>query len=158
MKIKNQLTIKRALFENTVKHVLVFLISIILVQIIQNEILQIKLKSLSEFLSLISILLVTACFANFASSYEITDISKNWMRILSQTASFIFLLLIATLLETLVLAIQAVYPGLFSLTLLFSVFLYAGIVLYDYWDFMRVFARRNENTSDPYQNTNRSKL
>ncbi len=142
MILPNKLSIQRALLENFFKHLLVFTIAIVLMRLIKTELTNVKLTNLGEFLSLISILLVTACFANFASSYDITDISKNWMRVLSQSASLIFLLLIAALLETLVLAIQLVYPKLFVLTMLFSVFLYLGIILYDFWDYMRTFAHR----------------
>ena len=140
--ISNRLTVKRALLENTVKHLVIIFITTSVYGLIYNELEIVKLSSIGDFLSLISILLVTVCFANFASSYEITDISKHWMRVLSQCASFAFILLIAILLETMVIGIKFVYPLPHRLFLIFPLFLFSGIVLYDYWDFVRCFARR----------------
>ena len=136
------MSVRRALIENTVKHLLAVLIALLFYSFIYTELEQVKMANLSEFLSLISILLVTVCFANFASSYEISDIEGPWMRMLSQTASSVFIILIALLLETMVLAIKIVYPKLFRLSLGFTLLLYLGIVLYDYWDFVRCFARK----------------
>lgn len=141
---KNRLTVRKALIENTVKHFLVVIITFLLHSSIYTELENVKMANLSDFLTIISILLVTVCFANFASSYEITDIKGPWMRMLSQIASFFFLILIALLLETMVLAIQLVFPGLYRLSFWFTIILYMGIVLYDYWDFVRCFTRKPE--------------
>ena len=137
----NQITIKRALIENTLKHLSIIVSCFILSSYIYNELGSTQLSNLGEFLMLISIFLVTACFANFASSYELTDISKNWMRILSQFASLINLLLIAMLLLTMMIAIDIVYNKMFDLASVFSILLYFGIIVYDYWDFLRCFVR-----------------
>lgn len=141
---RNKLSVTRALIENALKHIIIIFLTLILYNLIYDELETVKLSSISDFLMLISILLVTVCFANFASSYEITDISKHWMRILSQCASFTFILLIALLLETMVIGIKLVYPKLYRIFLVFTIFLFSGIVLYDFWDFVRCFARRTE--------------
>lgn len=141
MKIDNQISIGRALTENSIKHILILLICLLIYNPILNEFQSVRMINLGEFLMVISIFLVTACFANFASSYEITDISRSWMRILSQSASFIFLLLIAMLLQAMVTGILIFNPEHFRFGFLFSLLLYLGIILYDYWDFLRCFVR-----------------
>jgi hypothetical protein len=86
-------------------------------------------------------LLVTACFANFAFSYENSEISNLGNRLLSHFATFIFMLLIAFFLEAIVVGVQLVYPSLFFVILVFSVLLYVGVALYDFWDFLRAFGK-----------------
>jgi hypothetical protein len=127
--------------ENLIKNFLI----IVLVFLFYNN-LRIGLKTIdsnqiSDFLLVTSMLLVTVCFANFAFSYEFTKIKSLGMRLLSHISTFIFMLLIALLLESLVISIGIVYPSLFAIILTFSLLLYLGIALYDFWDFFRVFNR-----------------
>jgi len=134
----------KSVFEISIKENLLknFLI-IVLVFLFYNS-LRIGLKSIDsnqigDFLLVISILLVTVCFANFAFSYEHSKIRSLGMRLLSHITTFIFMLLIALLLEALVISIGIVYPSLVAIILIFSLLLYIGIALYDFWDFFRAF-------------------
>ncbi|MCB1174727.1 MAG: hypothetical protein KDK39_14250, partial [Leptospiraceae bacterium] len=145
--LDNHIPIRRALKENTVKHVLVVMVSLVVYGSLEAALVRARIGNIGDFLTIISIFLVTACFANFASSYEITDLSENWMRILSQAASFFFLLVISLLLLTMIIGIRIAYSRLYDISLIFSVLLYLGIVLYDYWDFLRCFARRDRQGS-----------
>lgn len=138
----NQISIGRAVIENTSKHIIVVIVTAFITNYLQEELIHVRTDTLGIFLTIISIFLVTACFANFASNYEITDLSANWMRILSQFASFFFLLVITLLLVTMLIGIGLAWQQFYNITLLFTVAMYLGIVLYDYWDFMRCFARR----------------
>ncbi len=130
--------------ENLIKNLCVLVLAFLLYNNIYLSLNSIDSIKIGSFLSVISMLLVTVCFANFAFSYEHTDITKLSLRLLSHTATFIFMLLLALLLETLVISIRIVYPSLFSITLIFSILLYLGVGLYDFWDLFRSFKHSAE--------------
>ncbi len=48
------------------------------------------------------------------------------------------MLLIALLLESIVLATRVIYPSFYGIIAVFSILLYLGIVLYDFWDLSRI--------------------
>jgi len=96
---------------------------------------------MGNLLSIISILLVTVCFANFAFTYNHSKMENVQMRILAHFTTFIFLLLTALLLEVLVISVGVTYPSMYNLVLVFSALLYLGIVLYDFWDFFKCFKK-----------------
>jgi hypothetical protein len=125
--------------ENLIKNLIVVALAFLLYSSIYTGLNSIDSVKILSFLSVISMLLVTVCFANFAFSYEHTNINSFSLRILSHVATFIFMLLLALLLETLVISIRIVYPSLFAITLIFSLLLYAGVALYDFWDLFRGF-------------------
>ncbi len=81
--------------------------------------------------------LVTVCFANFAFTYEKSNIQTKAGKLLALFATGLFMVLIALLLESIVLAVKVVYPSFYVLIILFSVLLYVGVILYDFWDLMR---------------------
>ena len=133
-----QIDYKSLVLENTAKNVLIFVIIFATYFYIEKVLSQIKDNQIGNFLSLISILLVTASFTNFAFTYEKSRMHLKNMRLLSHAATFILMLLTALLLESMVISVGILYPVMYPLILTFSVLLYSGIILYDFWDLFRV--------------------
>ncbi|MBP9718605.1 hypothetical protein KBD59_04915 [Candidatus Gracilibacteria bacterium] len=123
--------------ENIVKNIFVLTIAVLLYPIISKALEQIKFEQTSDFLLIISMFLVTVCFANFAFTYEKSNIQTKAGKLLAHFATGLFMVLIALLLESIVLAVKVVYPSFYVLIILFSVLLYVGVILYDFWDLMR---------------------
>lgn len=130
---------EKIMWENMIKNLVIIILSFLFYNTIKQSLLAITPEQIGNFLLVISILLVTVCFANFAFTYERSRMELLKTRLLSHSATFIFMLLIALLLETMVVSIGIVYPSLFALISVFSVLLYIGIVLYDSWDLLRIF-------------------
>jgi magnesium-transporting ATPase (P-type) len=124
--------------ENLIKNAIIIIIAAFLWPVISNSINQIGLGQISDFLLIISMLLVTVCFANFAFTYEKSKLDSLAGKLLSHSATFTFILLIALLLESIVLAVKIIYPSFYTIIFGFTILLYIGIVLYDFWDFLRV--------------------
>jgi len=124
--------------ENIIKNAIIVIIAASLWPVIANSINQIGLGQISDFLLIISMLLVTVCFANFAFTYEKSKLDSMAGKLLSHGATFTFILLIALLLESIVLAVKIIYPSFYAIIFGFVILLYIGIVLYDFWDFLRV--------------------
>jgi len=125
--------------ENIIKHVLILVIAFFSFNNIYLVLTSIPINESGNLLSIVSILLVTVCFANFAFSYAHSKIEDKKMRLLAHATTFIFLLLTALLLEVLIVSVSMAYPLMYILILVFSLLLYLGIVLYDFWDFFRAF-------------------
>lgn len=130
---------KEIFLENIFKNVLILIFVILFFDTLFVSLQSVDQSKVNDFLLTISILLVTVCFANFAFSYEFSDLSHFMKRILSHASTFVFMLLIAFLLEALVVSMMFVYPSLFKIILLFSFLLYLGVVFYDFWDLFRAF-------------------
>jgi len=128
---------KNLVSQNLIKNLLIIIIAAFFWSIISASLQPIQVDQLGNFLMVVSILLVTVCFANFAFTYEKSRFRTLQGGILSHLATFSFMLLILLLLESMVLAIKIIYPSLYPIILGFSVLLYAGIMLYDFWDISR---------------------
>lgn len=126
-----------AVYENLIKNGLIVVLSLLSYAPLNHRFSEIQAADMGNFLLIISILLVTVCFANFAFTYEKSRLVSAWSRTVSHLATFIFMLLIALLLESMVIAVNVVYPSLYSIIFGFSILLYAGIALYDFWDLLR---------------------
>lgn len=123
--------------ENLIKNSLVIIAAILLYPVISKAIAEIQPEQLNNFLLIISMLLVTLCFACFAFTYEKSNMESRTVAMLSHTATFIYLLLMALLLETITLSTKIIYPSFFIPIVSFSILLYLSIVLYDFWDLLR---------------------
>ena len=123
--------------ENLAKNILILVIAICFWPILSSSLSQIQNDQTNDFLLIISVLLVTVCFANFAFTYEESDLRTTGGKLLSHSATFSFMLLIALLLESIVLATKSVYPSFYNIIFGFAILLYIGIILYDIWDYMR---------------------
>lgn len=124
--------------ENLIKNLIVGICVFLFYPNLQKGITGITTESISTLLSVISILLVTVCFANFAFTYEKIKIESLGSRILAHSATFLFLLVTALLLESMVISIGVIYPSLYGIAIIFSILLYISIILYDFWDLFRV--------------------
>lgn len=134
--------IETSIKENIIKNAIIILLTFLFFTNIQHALQSLSSDKIGNFLTVLSILIVTVCFANFAFSYEFTAVEKLGVRMLAHFSTFIFMLLTALLLEALVISINIVYPSLFSIILSFSILLYLGVALYDFWDFFRVFNKK----------------
>lgn len=123
--------------ENIVKNILILIIVGFLYPVFSKTLSAITVDAMNNFLLVISILLVTVCFANFAFTYEKSKLQTMKGRLLSYSATFIFMLLTALLLEVMVLAVKIVYPSFYGMIFVFAALLYLGIALYDFWDLFR---------------------
>ena len=129
-----EITIK----ENAIKNLIVLICCFLFYPNLQNGLSDISSEVMGNFLLTISIFLVTVCFANFAFTYEKININSLGSRLLAHSATFLFLLLTALLLETMTIAIGIVYPSIYGIAIIFSVLLYLSIFLYDIWDLFRI--------------------
>ena len=123
--------------ENLIKNVTALIVAIIFYPFLSASFSQIRAGQMNDILLTISLLLVTVCFGNFAFTYEKSRMQTWQGKYISHCATFIFLLLTALLLESLTLAFKTVYPSLYGFILICSVLLYIGVVLYDFWDYLR---------------------
>lgn len=123
--------------DNIVKNILIIITSAFLYPVISSSLRQIKLEQTNDFLLIISMLLVTLCFANFAFTYEKSKLQIRSGKLLSYFATGVFMLLTALLLESMIIAVKVVYPSFHALIFGFSILLYFGVILYDFWDLMR---------------------
>lgn len=123
--------------ENIVKNAVVPILGGLFLRPITVAVEPVIHAGLNDLLLVISILLVTVCFANFGFSYQPVSIGSRGKRYLAHLATAIFLWLTFVLLETLVVIISRTYPSLFEAVLIFSILLYGGIALHDFWDYSR---------------------
>lgn len=123
--------------ENLIKNLIVIVLTFVFYPYIKTGLADVTAASTGDFLLIISILLVTVCFANFAFTYETVKIKDFGKRILAHIDTFIFMLLIALTLESMIIAVSKTYPSLTVIVTVFSILLYIGIALYDFWDINR---------------------
>ena len=116
------------------KNGLVILLALMFYPLQARALAAIQPDQLNNFLLVISMLLVTVCFANFAFTYH-KGKSGGGFQLLAHASTFVFMVLIALLLESTALVVKAVYPAFTSLIFIYAILLYAGVVLYDFWDF-----------------------
>ncbi|MBI4994879.1 hypothetical protein HZC21_04535 [Candidatus Peregrinibacteria bacterium] len=123
--------------KHLIKNALVIVIAGIFWPAISQALSQIKVEQTNDFLLILSMFLMVISFANFAFTYEKSKLKTKSGSFLSYTSTFIFILLTALLLESLVLAVKIVYPSFYIMIFGFAILLYIGIVLYDFWDLFR---------------------
>ena len=141
--MKSENFFKAALKENLIKNLLAILAALLSYGFIYSSLRAIYADQAGNLLNVISMLLVTVCFANFAFSYEHVDFDKMKFRFLAHLATFIFMLLIAVFLETIVAIVGIQYPSFAPVAFWFAILLYLGVALFDFWDFFRVFKIKN---------------
>lgn len=128
---------KKLIQENVWKNILVLVIVALATPFIRTSLAAVDEQNFGNVLLIISILLVTVCFANFAFTYKDSDSRSQGIRVLSHASTFLFLLLMALLLLTMSLGVGVAYPAMNTLFFIFSLLLYVGVVLYDFWDLLR---------------------
>jgi len=130
---------KKTFWENVVKNVIVFIILIFTQLEIQStlgSLVTIDKSILGSLLVAVSILSVTACFGNFAFTYEKTEHRNDKSRYLSHMTTGLLMLLIGLSLE-MTSVIVTLLIGNFFIFDLSLIILYSASVLYDFWDLMR---------------------
>ncbi|HLC91233.1 MAG TPA: hypothetical protein VJI15_05710 [Candidatus Nanoarchaeia archaeon] len=119
---------------NILKNGIVLIIAFFLYPAVSTSLRPITAEQTRDILLIISMLLVTVCFANFAFTYGKSKLQSATGKALAHVSTGVFLLLTALLLESIVIIVKTVYPAFYTLMIWFSVLLYSGIVLYDFWD------------------------
>ena len=131
---------KRIYLENWVKNSIVLLILIFAYFNVQNFLLNSPVASdksvIGSLLVAVSILAVTACFGNFAFTYEKVEHSSLDLRLLAHFTTGILMLLIGLSLE-MTSVIAKLLMGDFLVFDLSLVLLYLASILYDFWDLRR---------------------
>ena len=131
--------LRRSVGECLIKNALILVVTFALYSPLTESLSSIRPEQTADFLFLISIMLVTACFANFAFSYEYSILETWWMRLISHLTTFLFMLLIGLLLLAMAIAIEIIHPNLYELVRSFCLLLYFSCALYDFWDLFRKF-------------------
>ncbi|MBI4454095.1 hypothetical protein HY636_05620 [Candidatus Woesearchaeota archaeon] len=134
--LKN-ITIIRLIKENIVKNILILFFSVIFYFPLFQALKQVQPVQLNDFLLILSMFIVAACFANFTFTYEKSNILLVSQRMFSHFVTFMFMLLLALLLDALVISVGFVYPQLYSIIFVFSILIYLSVALYDFWDILR---------------------
>lgn len=132
--------LSQILRENVIKNALAVFMALLVAPAI-DTLLSVTLHqgNAGDFLVVLSTLLVTVCFANFAFSYEhVPSRHRRELVLLAHAATFLFMLLIGILLVALTVAIKIAYPVLFLPAAGFTALLYVAMVLYDLWDSIRM--------------------
>lgn len=129
---------KKVLLENTIKNFLIILVLIFTYPQIQtffsNKVLDTSV--IGNLLVAVSILAVTACFGNFAFTYEKVEHRNLISRLLAHITTGLLMLLIGLSLE-MTSVLSALLVGDFFIFNLSLLILYVTSVLYDFWDLSR---------------------
>jgi len=134
---------KKAVFENGVKNGTIVLILWRCYNHLFQALNTVDSQNINNVLLIISIFLMIVCFVNFTFTYNRRWLTQLSFRILSHLISALFLLLIGFLLEAMMIAVSIVYPGLSMITSVFVILLFLGLVVFDFWDFLRNCIKEN---------------
>lgn len=130
---------KKALIENIVKNVVILLLLVpayFHIQSIFSSGTFLDKSILGSVLVAVSILSVTACFGNFAFTYERVKQKETASRLLAHLTTGLLMLLIGLSLE-MTSAIMGLLMGKFLIFDVSLFVLYIASVLYDFWDLKR---------------------
>ncbi len=131
---------KRALGENAIKNIIVLVFLALSYSYIQESLYESSVASdnavLGSLLVAVSILAVTACFGNFAFTYEKVEHASFGWRLFAHTTTGVLMLLIGLSLE-MTSVIAHLLVGSFFIFDLSLVLLYVASILYDFWDLKR---------------------
>ena len=131
---------KRIYWENLIKNVVILIILVPAFSSIHSFIysssLGVDKLSAGSLLVAVSILAVTACFGNFAFTYEKVNHKDTVTRMLAHFTTGLLMLLIGISLE-MTSVLSSVLIGDFQIFNISLVILYLASVLYDFWDLKR---------------------
>lgn len=126
--------------ENLFKNIVILIVLAVLYLQIQNFLmsnLSNDKASASSIIVVASIIAVTACFGNFAFTYEKINPKKGFHRFLAHTTTGLLMLLIGiSLIFTSVLT--TIIMGNFIISDITFLLLYIASVFYDFWDLFRL--------------------
>lgn len=128
---------KSIYWENLVKNSIILLLLIFSFYNIQTFIYSSTLSTdksaVGSLLIVVSILAVTACFGNFAFTYEKVAHKDLFSRLLAHLTTGLFMFLIGLSLE-MTSVLTSVLIGNFQIFNLSLIVLYVACMLYDFWD------------------------
>lgn len=128
---------KNIYLENAAKNILLVFALLIIHPVIQNSLLSSGISQdkaiVGNLLVAVSILAVTACFGNFAFTYEKVNIKNPLDRLLAHATTGLLMLLIGLSLEMTSILARFLLDGFVIFDLSLAI-LYAASVLYDFWD------------------------
>ncbi|MDF2378845.1 MAG: hypothetical protein P1V18_01305 [Candidatus Gracilibacteria bacterium] len=129
-----------AILENIVKNLILLLILVFTYPYIKDQILIEKIISnpslAGDVLVAVSIITVTACFGNFAFTYERTRLKNFYSRFLAHTCTGLLMLIIGMSLLIANFLTKALVGEIVVLQISFML-LYIASILYDFWDIER---------------------
>jgi hypothetical protein len=133
---------KRLLIENLIKNVIIILILIgsyfPIKEMINNSTLAIDKSSVGDLLLVISIVIVTACFGNFAFSYEKLKLGKEpFLQFTAHLTSGLLMLIIGLSLEITAVLTSLLFNNFWTLNIILLL-LYISSVTYDFLDLHRI--------------------
>lgn len=134
-------SMKKTLIENIVKNVVILLLLVpayFHIQSVFSPGTFLDKSVLGSVLVAVSILSVTACFGNFAFTYERVKQKETTSRLLAHLTTGLLMLLIGLSLE-MTSAIMGLLMGKFLIFDASLVVLYIASVLYDFWDLNRAY-------------------
>lgn len=137
----NKKLIKKVRLENLTKNLFILLLLFVayppLKQFLLNSSLYADNGASGSVLVAVSILAVTACFGNFAFTYEKIKLDSSYNRILAHFTTGLLMLLIGLSLEMTSLITGLLVENFYILN--FSlIILYISSVMYDFWDLERL--------------------
>lgn len=136
--------LKIVLRENLIKNC-ILLVSLVVLFFPINTIMQdIAPENIDSVLLFSSLVFVAALFANFAFTYEFSDVKNRFERILGHSTTFFVMLSIGLLLEISVIAISIKIPSTTFMFAAIASIVYLASVLYDFWDIFRIYENANE--------------
>jgi len=128
---------KQYLNENLVKNIVLLFISIIAYPLILQSLMDAQVEKIPDILMIISILLVFGAAVNFAFTYAQVDLKSAHQRFLGHMTTFIAMLLIFILLETIMICVSIAYPSITTLSVVVVLLTYLCVVLYDFTDLLK---------------------
>ena len=131
---------KNLVRENLIKNILLVVVLALLYPLIQDFLISSKLaidnSSAGSIIVVTSIIAVTACFGNFAFTYEKINIKDSFQRYLAHFTTGLFMLVMAiSLIFTAILT--KMIMGYFILIDITLIILYLACIGYDFWDVYR---------------------
>lgn len=128
--------IQENFIKNIVLLIILFLIYPLILSSLSNSPAATDKAIAGNLLVAVSILVVTACFGNFAFTYEKVDHKKLSSRLLGHATTSLLMLLIGLSLE-LTSVLSKLLVGNFVIFDICLILLYFASVLYDFWDLKR---------------------
>lgn len=132
---------KNILWENVIKNIIVIFVLFIAYSQIHSFLFSSDFTQdksvIGSLLVVVSILAVTACFGNFAFTYEKIKRDKPAHRLLAHITTGLLMFLIGLSLELTSVLAKLLVGNFYILDLGFLI-LYVASVLYDFWDLNRV--------------------
>ena len=122
--------------ENFIKNLIVLVCCFLFYPNLQSSLHNISVDVMSNFLFIISILIVTVSFANFAFTYEKNNQRDTTTRLLAHLTTGLLMFIIGISLE-MTSVITSVLIGDFQIFNISLIILYLASVLYDFWDLNR---------------------